>query len=103
LLAQTVAQRSSEIGIRLALGATGPSVVRLIMRNAWMSVALGACGGLLGARIASGLLQGFMFGVSATDPRLYAAAAGVLVSVALLAAWLPARKAARISPTSVLK
>ena len=103
LLAQIVAQRAGEIGIRLALGATGASVVQLIMRSAWVSVALGTCAGLIGARIASRLLERFMFGVSATDPQLYATAAGVLALIALLAAWLPARRAARVSPTSVLK
>ena len=103
LLAQTVAQRSDEIGIRLALGATGTSVVRLIMRSAWIALALGTCGGLLGARFASRLLERFVFGVSSTEPSLYATAAGLLAGVGLLAAWLPARRAARVSPTSVLK
>ncbi|HEX7780866.1 MAG TPA: hypothetical protein VF424_16570, partial [Vicinamibacterales bacterium] len=75
----------------------------LIMRSAWVSVGLGTCAGLIGARIASRLLERFMFGVSTTDPRLYATAAGVLAVIALLAAWLPARRAARVSPTSVLR
>ena len=103
LLAQIVAQRSGEIGIRLALGATGASVVRLMMRSAWISVALGAVLGLAGARLASELLRSFMFGVSPTDPRLYAAAAVALSTIATIAAWLPARRAARVSPTSALR
>jgi putative ABC transport system permease protein len=103
LLAQIVAQRSSEIGIRLALGATGASVVRLVMRSAWISVALGAVLGLAAARLASGLLREFMFGVSPTDPRLYFAAAASLAAIGTVAAWLPARRAARVSPASALK
>ncbi len=103
LLAQAVAQRSNEIGIRLALGATGPSVVRLVMRSAWVAVAIGTCAGLIGAKAASQLLQRFLFGVSPTDPRLYLATTVVLAGIALLAAWLPARRAARVNPTSVMR
>ena len=103
VISYTVSRHRREIGIRLALGATGASVVRLIMRSAWMAVALGTCAGLIGARIASRMLGRFMFGVSATDPQLYATAAGLLAVIALLAAWLPARRAARVSPTSVLR
>jgi putative ABC transport system permease protein len=103
LLAQVVAQRTGEIGIRMALGATGASVVRLVMRSAWVSVACGAVLGLAGARAASQLLERFMFGISPTEPRLYVASAGILVAIALVAAWLPARRAARISPTIAMK
>ena len=103
LLGQIVAQRSNEIGIRLALGATGGSVVRLVMRNAWVAVAAGAMMGLGGAWLASQLLQDFMFGVSPTEPRLYIGAAGALAAIALVAAWLPARRAARVDPTSALR
>jgi putative ABC transport system permease protein len=103
LLAQVVAQRTGEIGIRLALGATGSSVVRLVMRSAWLSVGCGAGLGLAGAAAASQLLRRFMFGVSPTDPRVYLAAAVGLASVALLAAWLPARRAARVNPTIALR
>ena len=103
LLGQIVAQRSNEIGIRLALGATGASVVLLVMRNAWVAVAAGAMMGLGGAWLASQLLQGFMFGVSPTEPRLYVGAASALVTIALVAAWLPARRAARVDPTRALR
>jgi putative ABC transport system permease protein len=103
LLAQVVAQRAGEIGIRIALGATGASVVRLVMRSAWLSVACGAAAGLAGARLSSQLLQRFMFGISPTDPALYAASAGILAAIALLAAWLPARRAAKVDPTTVMR
>ena len=103
LLGQVVAQRAGEIGIRLALGATGGSVVRLVMRSAWLSVACGAALGSAGAALASQVLRRFMFGVSPTEPRLYVAAVSVLAAVALVAAWLPARRAARVNPANALK
>ena len=74
-----------------------------MMRSAWISVAVGAVLGLAGARLASELLRSFMFGVSPTDPRLYAAAAIALSTIATVAAWLPARRAARVNPTSALR
>ena len=103
LLGQVVAQRAGEIGIRLALGATGGSVVRLVMRSAWLSVACGAALGSAGAALASQVLRRFMFGVSPTEPRLYLAAVSVLAAVALVAAWLSARRAARVNPANALK
>jgi putative ABC transport system permease protein len=103
LLGQVVAQRAGEIGIRLALGATGASVVRLVMRSAWLSVACGAALGSAGAALASQVLRRFMFGVSPTEPRLYVAAVSLLAAVALVAAWLPARRAARVNPANALK
>jgi ABC-type antimicrobial peptide transport system permease subunit len=100
---ETVAERRTEIGIRLALGATAASVVRLVLTRAMISVAAGLAAGLGGAWLASRLLQQQLFGVSATDPGIYAAVAAGLAGAALLSAWLPARRAARIDPTSVLR
>jgi putative ABC transport system permease protein len=100
---ETVAERRTEIGIRLALGATAASVVRLVLTRAMLSVGAGLAAGLGGAWLASRLLQQQLFGVSATDPGIYAAVAAGLAGAALLAAWLPARRAARIDPTSVLR
>jgi predicted permease len=100
---ETVAERRTEIGIRLALGATATSVVRLVLIRAIVSVAAGIAIGLGGAWLASRLLQQQLFGVSATDPGIYAAVAAGLAGAALVAAWLPARRAARVDPTSVLR
>jgi putative ABC transport system permease protein len=103
LLAQIVAQRTGEIGIRLALGATASSVVRLVMLNAWVAVSIGLAIGLAGAFATSRVLSQLLFGVSATDARLYAGVAATLAAVALLAAWWPARRAARIDPMAALR
>ncbi len=103
LLAQIVAQRTGEIGIRLALGATSRSVVRLVMRTAWIAVAVGGTVGLAGAAAASGMLRRFVFGISPTEPALHLGAAGVLALVALAAAWIPARRAARVDPVRTLR
>jgi putative ABC transport system permease protein len=103
LLSQVVAQRRPEIGIRLALGAAPSSVVRLVMRSAWIAVAAGTTAGLTGALAASALLRRFVFGVSPTDPALYLGATACLVTVALIAAWLPARRAARVEASEALR
>jgi putative ABC transport system permease protein len=103
LLSQVVAQRRSEIGIRLALGAAPSSVVRLVMRSAWIAVGIGTAAGLAAALAASVLLRRFVFGVSPTDPALYLGTTVFLLAVALAAAWLPARRAARIEAIDALR
>lgn len=102
LLAQSVAQRTREIGVRLALGATPGSVVALVMRAAWASVAIGAAVGLGAAHYASRLLQSFAFGISPTEPWLYAGVFTGVAALALSAAWIAARRAARIDPVRTL-
>jgi putative ABC transport system permease protein len=100
---ETVAERRGEIGIRLALGATTRSVVRLVLVRALFSVAIGLALGLGGAWLASRLLAQQLFGVRPTDPAIYAGVAIGLGVAAVLAAWLPARRAARVDPTTVLR
>ena len=103
VLSQAVAQRTAEIGIRMALGADGPRVVRLMLRSAMRSVVIGAAIGLGASLTAMRLLQSFLFEVRALDPAAFAAALGVLVAVALLAAYLPARRATRVDPLRALR
>jgi predicted permease len=103
LLSQIVAQRRQEIGIRLALGATTRSVTALVKTSAWWAVAAGVAAGAGAAALASRVLRQFMFGISTTDPRIYVGVAATLTIVALLAAWLPARRAARIDPLSSMR
>ena len=103
LLAYVVRERRREIGIRLALGAEGRDVVRLIVRQGMALVLLGAAIGLLGALALARLLEGLLFGVRATDPLTWLAAALALGLTALAACWLPARGAARVDPLLALR
>jgi predicted permease len=103
IIAQTVAQRTREIGIRMALGANRDDVVRMIvLRGLWLTAA-GAAIGLVLAALASQLAAAFIFGVSAHDPLTFALVPVLLIGVALIASYLPARRAARINPTDALR
>jgi len=99
----TVAQRTSEIGIRIALGANRTGVVRLIVAGAMTPVAIGALAGLLALAPLSRLMRSYLFGVSPADPLSLAAAFALLIAAALLAAYVPARRAASIDPMTALR
>jgi predicted permease len=107
LLAFTLVQRTSEMGIRLALGARRGDVVWLVVSDALLLVALGLAVGvpaaLAVARLASNQIAGLLFELKATDPLTIAGAAFVLTLVAVFAAYLPARRAARVDPMAVLR
>jgi putative ABC transport system permease protein len=103
MLAYSVAQRTHEIGIRTALGAQHGDVLRLIIGQGMTVVFLGIVAGLGGAFAASRLLRDLLFETSATDPFTYAAVAGALALVAILACWIPARRAARVDPLTALR
>jgi len=103
VLSQAVAQRTSEIGIRMALGADASSVVGLMLQSAMRSVGVGAVAGLVVALASVRVLQSFLFEVKALDPAAFAAAVALLVLVALLAAYLPARRATRVDPLLALR
>ncbi|HKG90269.1 MAG TPA: ABC transporter permease [Gemmatimonadaceae bacterium] len=98
----TVAERTREVGIRMALGATGPSVGRLLVLDAMRWVAVGLLVGAALARAAGAAIQGLLFRSSGADPLTLLGAALVLALVALVAAYLPARRAARLVPASAL-
>lgn len=103
LSAHLVARRRAEIGIRLALGAAPADVVRLVLRRAWLAVTLGIAAGLVGAFAVSGLLRHLLFALSPTEPVIYGGTAFVLGMIAMFAAWIPARRAARVDPAGVLR
>jgi predicted permease len=103
LLAYLVGQRAREIGIRMALGARSTDVARLVIRHAGTLVLAGLAAGLLLAFAATRVLAGFLVGVSPTDPVTFAAVAMILGGTGLLAAWVPARRAARVDPLVMLK
>ena len=99
----TVSRRRIEIGIRMALGAHSASVVRLVLgRVAWL-VALGVAAGAGLSLWASRFVRALLYGLEPRDPLTFIAAAIVLGLIGLLAGWLPARRAARIDPTVVLR
>ena len=103
LLSYTVSQRRREIGVRMALGAQRGDVVGLVVRQ---GAALAAAGTLLGVLASTGsvrLLNSFLFGVATDDRLVFVVAPLVLAIVALVACWLPGRRAARIDPTDALR
>jgi predicted permease len=103
VLSYDVARRVREIGIRMALGAERGSVLRLIVRQALVLVAIGVLAGGVGAFLLTRTLSTLLFGVTPHDPATFAAAAGVLTVVALVAAALPAWRAARVDPAAALR
>jgi putative ABC transport system permease protein len=103
VIAYSVAARTREIGVRVALGAGRGDVVRMVVREG-MAVALaGIAAGLAAALALTRLMASLLYGVHATDPRIFAATAGTLALTALLASWWPARKTAAIDPMIALR
>jgi putative ABC transport system permease protein len=103
VLAYSVAQRTSEIGIRIALGAGKSSIFRLIVGQAMTLVGISLLLGLAGAFAATRLLNSLLFGVGASDPGTFAGIVLLVSIVAFIAAWLPARRATRVDPIIALR
>jgi putative ABC transport system permease protein len=102
-LAYTVAQRTREIGVRMALGASRSSVVTMVLAHAGMLVALGMAIGGMGAWSLAWSARAFLFGIDATDARAFVAALAALAATALLASAIPARRAASVDPAEALR
>jgi putative ABC transport system permease protein len=96
-------ERTREIGLRVALGAASGDVVGLVVRGALGMTSIGVALGLVGGFLASRLLGSLLFGVTATDLPTFAVAAVVILGVAGLASWLPARRASRVDPVVALR
>jgi predicted permease len=103
VMAYVVARRTREIGIRMALGATQKSVAWMILREILGMLAAGLIIGLVAAYGIGRVIESQLFGVKASDPFVFFIAAGLLVGVALLAGWLPSRKAAGVDPMVALR
>jgi predicted permease len=103
VLAYMVARRTSEIGIRMALGAKPSLIARMVLREALTLTAGGIVAGTVVALLLSRSLSGLLFGLTPTDPLTIASVAVVLVATALAAAYLPSRRAARLDPTVALR
>jgi putative ABC transport system permease protein len=100
---RAVSRRTREVGIRMALGASAPSVVRLILTYTLAGVTLGVVGGLVASLAAARLLTPYLFGLRPTDPVTYIGITAFLAVVSVIATWLPARRAARVEPAIVLR
>jgi putative ABC transport system permease protein len=103
LLAYLVSARTREIGIRMALGAQVTDVLQMVIRHGLRLAAAGAVIGLAAAGALSRLMSNLVFGVKTIDPVTYGATAGILILVAILACYIPARRAARVDPMVALR
>ena len=103
VIAYSVSRRTAEIGVRLALGASHASVLRLIVGQGMRPVLAGVGAGLAGAFALSRLMESLLFGVTAADPLTYAAVAVLLTSAAVVSCYLPARQALAVDPVSALR
>src|SRR5262249_36560537 len=103
IISYSVTQRTHEIGVRLALGAQSSDVLKLVVGQGVKLALTGLVLGLVGAFILTRVLTSFLFEVSATDPATYALISLLLAVVALLASYLPARRATRVDPVIALR
>ena len=103
IMAYSVAERTREIGIRMALGAARSDVLKMVMRHALVLVVIGWAIGMAGAFALTRLMASLLFGVSSTDVTTFAVVSALLTAVTLLASFVPALRATRIDPITALR
>jgi len=103
VIAHGTAQRTQEIGIRMALGADRRSILRMVLAGGLRIAAAGLTLGVLGALALTRVLAGLLFGIGARDPLTFVAVPAALLVVALAACWIPARRAMRVDPAITLR
>jgi putative ABC transport system permease protein len=103
VIAQSVSERRQEIGVRMALGATHDQILRLFLRHGLIVIAMGIGAGIAGAVAARESLASLVFGVTVTDPVTFGTVAALLITVTLLACYIPARSATRLDPMTALR
>jgi len=103
VISYVVSQRTREIGVRIVLGAESGSVKRMVLAQGMRLAGLGVGVGLVAGVMLTRLMEGVLFGVSPLDPLTYGLVALALTAIALLASYLPARRAARVSPMEAIR
>jgi ABC-type antimicrobial peptide transport system permease subunit len=103
VLAYMVSRRTQEIGVRMALGAQGRSVLKMVLFEGMTAAAAGLGLGLAGALILTRLMSTLLFGVKAYDPFTFASAVVLIAVIAALASYVPARRASRVDPMAALR
>jgi predicted permease len=103
VISYAVAQRTNEIGVRMAMGAERTDVVLMVVRQGMILSLVGVAVGLVGALVATRVMEGILFNISTRDPWAYGLVSIVVVVVALLASYLPARRASRVDPMQALR
>jgi putative ABC transport system permease protein len=103
VLSYSARQRTHEMGIRMALGARPSDVVKLVVGQGFKMTLVGLGIGIVGALVLVRFLAGLLFGVKATDPLTFAAVSVLLLAVGMLAAYIPARRAAKVDPMVALR
>jgi ABC-type antimicrobial peptide transport system permease subunit len=103
VMAYAISQRSGEIGLRMALGARRSDIVRIVLSEAGLIVVAGVGAGLMGSLVLTRFLQTLLFDIKPTDPLTFGTLTILLAGVALLASFIPARKASRLDPLVALR
>src|SRR5262249_54524406 len=103
VMAYSVSRRTREIGVRVALGAASGDVLRMILGQGLRTVLIGRLIGLAGSLVLTRTVSSLLFGVTATDPLTFAAVVLLLIAAALLACYVPARRATRVDPMVALR
>ena len=103
VIAYNVTQRLHELGVRVALGARGRDLVKLVVTDGIKVAGVGVVLGIIGAWFASRWVEPLLFNVSARDPGTFVGVATMLVAVAVAASWIPALRASRVDPNQVLR
>jgi putative ABC transport system permease protein len=103
VMSYVVGQRTNEVGIRMALGAEHGQIVGMVLKQGVAIIGIGIFAGLAGATVAAKLMEGLLVGVKPIDPATYAGVAAILAAVALLACYVPARRAMRVDPMIALR